>query len=591
MAQLLDYLSEKYQQESVDEVNRRLLELSSLFEISQLLNESLELSRVLNNVLFIPMGRLMIPRGAIILKLGNEYKVVMAKGIPESMKSKTFPPESIPDECFTVYKFSEESDRKNTSEIHEFIKEAQLEISIPFIYNQKPLGLMLFGAKLNKTDFSEEETDFLNSLANLSATTIENALQLEEIKQINRQLDERIQELKTLFDIGQGLSSTLDYSKILKLLVYALMGQMLITKYAIILKQETHFSIHENKGFNEDFLESIYSTFYKSSKPQSSAIAKNLEDKSLAKLCEKHGVQVIIPMQHQDKLIGYILLGSKISGQEFSETDLEFLTTLVSQAVISLENARLFEETLEKQRLEEELNVARTIQKNLLPKNIPQIPGYEIFGMNNSSKQVGGDYYDVITIDRDRVALAIGDVSGKGVPASLLMANLQAALRVMMTPDLNLAEVVEKLNNLIHSNTALDKFITFFIGILNTKDHTLEYVNAGHNNPIFYSADAKLNLLDVGGIILGIMPRYSYKTGKISLQPTDLILTYTDGVSETINRDEEEFGEQRLYDLVKSQNQQPVKQIVENVWRAIDEFAAGEPQADDITMLAVRRLT
>jgi sigma-B regulation protein RsbU (phosphoserine phosphatase) len=588
MAQLLDYLSEKYQPDSIDEVNRRLLELSSLFEISQLLNESLELSRVLNNVLFIPMGRLMIPRGAIILKLRGEYKVVMAKGIPGELKSKTFPADSIPEECFAIQQFN--PDNGKDSEIYQFAKTARLEISVPFMYNNQPLGLMLFGPKLKKGDFTKEETDFLLSLANLSATTIENALQLEEIKQINRQLDERIQELKTLFDIGQGLSSTLDYSKILKLLVYALMGQMLITKYAIILKNESHFSIHENKGFNEDFLETLYSQLHKESQSQAAVVAQNLADETAVTLCAKHGVQVVIPMRHQEKLIGYIFLGAKISGQAFSETDLEFLTTLVSQAVISLENARLFEETLEKQRMEEELNVARNIQKKLLPKSIPQIEGYEIYGMNTSSKQVGGDYYDVIPIDENRLALAIGDVSGKGVPASLLMANLQSALRVMMVPEVNLAEVVEKLNTLIYNNTGLDKFITFFIGILNTKKHTLEYVNAGHNNPILCSPQNEMRFLDIGGIILGIMPGYSYNTGSISLKKGDFILTYTDGVNEAINPGEEEFGEERLYELVKSHTKQPVKQIVENVWQAIDKFAAGYPQADDVTMLAVRRL-
>jgi sigma-B regulation protein RsbU (phosphoserine phosphatase) len=203
---------------------------------------------------------------------------------------------------------------------------------------------------------------------------------------------------------------------------------------------------------------------------------------------------------------------------------------------------------------------------------------------------VGGDYYDVIPIDENRLALAIGDVSGKGVPASLLMANLQSALRVMMVPEVNLAEVVEKLNTLIYNNTGLDKFITFFIGILNTKKHTLEYVNAGHNNPILCSPQNEMRFLDIGGIILGIMPGYSYNTGSISLKKGDFILTYTDGVNEAINPGEEEFGEERLYELVKSHTKQPVKQIVENVWQAIDKFAAGYPQADDVTMLAVRRL-
>lgn len=591
MTQWLNYLSEKYQQESVDEINRRLLELSSLFEISQLLNESLELSRVLNNVLFIPMGRLMIPRGVILLKRDGEFKVVMAKGIADSLKERRFDARAFENLNFEALQSNDLKKSNFPQTFIDFTSEASLGIMIPFISNNSTLGMMLFGSKLTGKAFSDEEIDFLKSLANLSASTITNALQLDEIKQINRQLDERIHELKTLFDIGKGLSSTLEFNKILKLLAYALMGQMLITRYAVLLCEDQTLSIHENKGFDPKKLAGCSKELMKMAIPQAPTPVAELSRKSLAKRLAKIDAHCIIPLQHQDKLLGYIMLGNKITGQEFSATDLEFLTTLVSQAVISMENARLFEETLEKQRLEEELNLARNIQKKLLPKSIPDVEGYEIHGMNTSSKQVGGDYFDVIQIDEHRTALAIADVSGKGVPASLLMANMQAALRVMMIPGLDLPEVVAKLNALIHSNTDLDKFITFFIGILDTRDHSFEYVNAGHNNPHFLTADGQLKFLDIGGILLGIMPSYSYNTGKIMLNPGDLVLTYTDGVNEAMSPDGEEFGDPRLNDLSLSLYQQPVVEIVEKIWETIDDFSAGEPQADDVTMLAVKRLS
>ncbi|MCB9090365.1 MAG: SpoIIE family protein phosphatase [Calditrichae bacterium] len=590
MAQLLDYLSEKYQQETVDEVNRRLVELSSLFEISQLLNESLELSRVLNNVLLIPMGRLMIPRCAIILRLKDQYKVVMSKGLAPALKDRAFTRESLPSKCFVVQQFEDDKISPDLPQAFgEFVAAANLKIAVPFICKNRPLGFMLFSSKLNKTDFTGEEIDFLNSLANLSATSIENALQVEEIKEINTKLDRRIQELKALFDIGQGLSATLKAEEILRLLTYALMGQMLVMKYAILLKGDAHFFVYDSKGFKPQMLESICPPFNQFKTPETSRRSSQIEHPQLAKLFQQHDVKVLIPMKHQDKLLGYVLLGAKMSGEPYSDTDLEFLTTLVSQAVISLENARLFEETLEKQRLEEELNVARTIQKKLLPKTIPEIKGYEIYGMNNSSKQVGGDYYDVIPIDDHRVALAIADVSGKGVPASLLMANLQAALRVMMTPDLVLPEVVSKLNHLIYTNTGLDKFITFFIGILDLRTHSMEYINAGHNNPFQYRPDDEMHFLDIGGIILGIMPSYRYNTGKVSLEPGDLVLTYTDGVNEAVNTRDEEWGEEPMYEIVRTHSQEPVKAIVDRILEGIEAFSRGAQQADDITILAFRR--
>ncbi len=600
MGQIIDYLSEKYQHETSDEVNRKLLELSSLFEISQLINESLELGRVLNNVLLIPMGRLMIPRCAILLKHNDEkkYRIVMAKGISEELKKHTFSPEIISDICSDIRVFNSNNGHQ-LSEFDEFVKSGSFKISVPFIFDNRPLGLMLFSEKLNKTEFNSDEIEFLKSLANLSASTVNNALQLDEIKQINtqldeknKQLDEKIQELNALFDISQGLSSaTLDYQKILRLLAFALMGQMRTTKYAILLKKEAHFESYEAKGYNDDIIDKICQELPNLSPAPSAVLVSDVDNKTLLKVLQKNEVEVVVPMQHQDKVLGFLILGPKFTRQSYEKADLEFLTTLISQAVISLENARLFEETLEKQRLEEELNVARTIQKKLLPKSIPEIAGYDVYGMNDSSKQVGGDYFDIIPIDEERVAMAIGDVSGKGIPASLLMANLQAALRVMMTPDLNLAAVVGKLNDLIHANTGLDKFITFFIGILNIKEHTMEYVNAGHNNPVHYTAKSEMNFLDIGGIILGIMPNYAYNTGKISLEKGDAVVTYTDGVNEAIDPDGEEWGEEPLYDLIKAADpEKPVKELVDTVLTAIDDFAAGEPQADDVTMLVFRRL-
>lgn len=586
MTQFIDYLSEKYQSESVDEINRRLLELTSLFEISQILNESLELEHVLSNVLLIPMGRLMIPRGTIILKKNDEYKIEMSKGLPLEHQDGAFPATGdMPKKSCLI----SESGKTFDHPIFQFAKSVNLELCIPFISQNRCLGLALFGPKLNRTKFSEEETDFLNSLASIATSSIENALQLDQIRDVNKRLDERIQELRTLFDITQGLSATLENSKILKLLVYALMGQMLITRYAILLKNENEFFIQENKGFTAEVIENFSNKLLEISVPERAIQTSDLTDSSLSGSLKKNGIEALAPMVHQNKLLGYILLGSRMSQQELTENDLEFLTTLVSQAVISLENARLFQETLEKQRIEEELNVARTMQKKLLPKTLPSIPNYDIYGINISSRQVGGDYYDVITIDDNHSALAIGDVSGKSVPAALLMANLQAALRVMIKQKIPLAEIVSNLNDLIHSNTDPDKYITFFVGILNRKENLFQYVNAGHNPPLLYRRNGNVEELDVGGIILGMLPRYAYQEGKIQFNPGDLFYSYTDGVNEAINPAEEEFGEERLRKVVTANRKKSSQKIAAAMLESIKTFAGNSPQEDDITMLVLKR--
>jgi sigma-B regulation protein RsbU (phosphoserine phosphatase) len=590
MANLIDYLSEKYKPESIDEINRRLLELSSLFEISQTLNESLDLSHVLNNVLLIPMGRMMIARGAIILRENNCFRIHLSKGLSKNLEEKAITVSDIPHQAF---KISDLKERDDIYSVSLFAADAKLELGIPFISHNRCLGIALFGPKLNKTDFSKDEKDFLNSLASIATSSIENALQLKKTQEINRQLDERIQELKTLFDIGQGLAATLEYSKILRLLTYAFMGQMLITHYSILLKQDDELHIQENKGFSEGLIESIAQRLLKISTPETAVVTEDLSDTKLVEILSKNDIKVLIPLTHQDKLLGYILLGARISNQKYGTNDLEFLTTLVSQAVISLENARLFQETLEKQRLEEELNVARKIQKNLLPKSLPVIEFYDIYGINISSKQVGGDYYDVIPLDVDRYIFAIGDVSGKSVPAALLMANLQAGLRVMVNQSIPLPEIVSNLNNLIYNNTDPDKYITFFIGILDVKKNVFEYINAGHNPPILCDHDGKMEILDVGGIILGMMPNFSYPSAHIELQKNDFILTYTDGINEAIDPSdarEEEYGEERLRKVILKTRERSTRDLANAVLEDIREFTRNNLDSDDVTMLVLKRI-
>ncbi|MEJ2050354.1 MAG: SpoIIE family protein phosphatase, partial [Calditrichota bacterium] len=470
-----------------------------------------------------------------------------------------------------------------------FLSNYKLAIAVPIISQNQLKGLALYGHKLTKQAFSEEEIDFMLSLANLSATAVVNALKVEEIKNINLQLDERVQQLKTLFDIAQGLSATLDSDKIVKLLTYALMGQMLVYHYAIVIQRNGDLQKMDCKGFLQDNIEILSKELSKYPELQSPAIIDTLSNKELKDQLWNIGARIFIPLRHQNQNIGYILLGEKINKQKYSDVDVEFLTTLINQAVISIENARLFKETLEKQRIEQELQVAKTIQSKLLPREIIPIPGYDFWGINKSSKEVGGDYYDVIGISDRTIALAIADVSGKSVPAALLMANLQAGLRSLIRENIPLNQIVGRLNILIHQNTDIDKYITFFVGTLNVVSHEFIYVNAGHNPPILYHQNGALDLLDVGGIILGMIPDYQYQTGKIILQPKDTLVCYTDGVNEALNSNEEEYGEEQLQNFIAQKHDLNAHALAEALVSDILRFTRGTPQYDDITLLIGKR--
>jgi sigma-B regulation protein RsbU (phosphoserine phosphatase) len=234
--------------------------------------------------------------------------------------------------------------------------------------------------------------------------------------------------------------------------------------------------------------------------------------------------------------------------------------------------------------------VAKSIQKKLLPREIVQIQGYDTWGINNSSKEVGGDYFDIIPVSPQRFALAIGDVSGKSVPAALIMANLQAGLRTIISENPHLDQVVGKLNTLIYHNTDLDKYITFFIGVLDAESHEFTYVNAGHNPPLFIDSKNNFHLLEEGGIILGMMPDFIYKVGKIKFKADDVLVCYTDGVNEALNLEEEEFGEERLKELIIKHRELDSQQLSDKIIEEIYRFSEGVPQYDDITLLMTKRL-
>ncbi len=584
-----DYLAsfkdrQKLASEESDDMNRRLIELSALFEISQTLNSSLNLQSILNNVLLVPMGRMMLGKGIIMLKKQDcIYRIETLKGLPHSLFNKDINLQGLPNHAFLINNLPEDLEWTT------FFSDFKIEIIIPFIARTDILGLMAFGHKLNGEPFSEAEIEFLNSLGNIATTSIENALVFEQIKQVNRQLDHKIQELNTLFDIGKELNLTFERTKILKLLSYALMGQVTVNNYVVALKEDDHFEAVQVKGSSFPLREGEKcAELCKRSGFIQSPYLRD-DDGDFDDYLSELGVQVIIPMQIQNETRGFIFLGEKITKKDFSKSDLEFLQTLGNVAIISLENSRLFQETLEKQRLEEEMAMARNIQNRLLPKNMPVLKQVELDGINVPSKHVGGDYFDIIRIDRNHLGITIADVSGKGMPAALLMSNLQASLQTLVRDNFQLDKLVGRINDVIYKNTDTEKYITFFYGQLDLRTLEMRYVNAGHNPPYLIRTDGKIEELFEGGIILGMMPDVHYNTGNVLFNPGDTLIMYTDGVTETMNEEEMEFEEKGLIEFLGNNcaDHSP-EQLNRKLIDALNAFAGKAPQNDDITILTMR---
>lgn len=568
------------------EHDRRLVELQSLFDLSKTLNSSLNLKSILDTLLLTPMGRLLISQGCMLLSDDQRiFKVVTVKGLHRELVGKAI---SVEEEWHDPKLRDEIKD----STAREFLQNNNLQLACPILSNNSCIGLLLLGGKLGGRTFSTDDLEYLSSLTNLAAPAVQNSKYVRELQGVNWQLDKKIQELNTLFDISKELNATLDQDKIANTLAYAIMGELMVQRFLLLLEEGQQglqslvakgFRNQDDRKFlqNRQAIESILTI-------RTATHIDTIDDDHLAGALEKAGLSVLVPLIVQDKLKGCILVGGRLNNKPIQQDELEFLSTLGNAAMISLENARLFEETIEKQRLEEELSIAKDIQQKLLPSEPLSVPGFEFAGFNTPSRQVGGDYYDLVKIDNKRIAVAIGDVSGKGVGASLLMANLQASLHALIRAELELSDIVYRINNIIYANTSMDKFITFFLGMVDIEERTLTYVNAGHNPPYIRRDGRELIKLEAGGLILGMMPNMPYQQDTLTLQSGDLLVLFTDGVSEAMDEDDEEFEEWRVEEFICNFKKTSALELVKDLSETVQQFCGSAPQSDDITIVAVQ---
>ena len=309
----------------------------------------------------------------------------------------------------------------------------------------------------------------------------------------------------------------------------------------------------------------------------------------------QHNIALILPLVTHSELIGFLGIGSKAEKRDFEPKDFEILKSLSNQIAIAADNILLLEENVEKKRMEAELTIARQVQEKMLPRDIPNAAGLEIAAMSKFCTEVAGDYYDVINADNGRTILAIGDVSGKGAAAALLMSNVQASLRTAVgiesqSGGIQLEGIVTNINQLIYSNSQPEQFITFFVALFDPSTRKLDYINAGHNPPLVVNKFGYATELTEGGILLGIMPGMSYKSASLQLEPDDILFLYTDGLSEAARADEEMFGEDRIKQFLASNVSLAPSAILENIERDVALYIGEESLTDDFTLLCVKVL-
>ena len=289
----------------------------------------------------------------------------------------------------------------------------------------------------------------------------------------------------------------------------------------------------------------------------------------------------------EDAVIGLVYVDSLMASHSFNEEDVRILTALANVAAAKIENSRLLEESIEKRRLEEEMQVAAEIQRALLPASAPPLAGYGVVGSNRPCRTVGGDYFD-FAVDHGRLNFALGDVSGKGTGAALLMTVLRASVRGHWA-DGEPAEAVTRINRTVCQNVTPGKYITFFMGRLEPDSGRVSYVNAGHNPPIVVRADGTLDSLTTGGVVLGLFEEGAYEQATTRLDHGDVLVVFSDGVTEAWNHDDEEFGDARLAELVRQGRDLDAPALEAGILRELDRFSQGTKATDDRTLIVIKR--
>jgi sigma-B regulation protein RsbU (phosphoserine phosphatase) len=598
-------------------------DLHALYETSRLLGSSLELDFVLGNLLLTALSKLLVTRGAVLLWRPAEggYRVAAQKGELALAEGDVL---TLEDGEGPGHLAASDAPLWGNA-LPGPLAERGVALALPLQRGERQLGLLALGPKATGAPFETPEVEFVASLASMSAAAVENALLVEELRQANRDLDGKVQELNTLFDLSQEMGATLEEERLGKLFSYALMGQMAVRRHLFLVREGgtdadgtplpfravaqghgTPAALAETPALTEALC-ARRELVRLSDRPDAGEGESGEEAGAPWQALREAGLEIVLPIRQQEETRAALALGPKLTEKPYAPGDIEFLYSLGHLALTSLQNARLVAEQIEMERLEQEIALARDAQERLLPGQLPEVQGAEVAARTVPSREVGGDYYDVIALpggaeedseaDPGCLLLAIADVTGKGVPASLLMANLQAALRALVPADragesLSLSELAGCLNRVACQNTDAGTFVTFFVATYDPATRTLDYVNAGHNPPMLLRADGgdagEPERLETGGLLLGVMRGASYETGHASLRPGDALAIFTDGAPEAMTPDGEEFGEKRLAGSLRAHHPGGPEVLLDGVFEDVRAFAGHPPYlSDDLTMIAL----
>ena len=456
---------------------------------------------------------------------------------------------------------------------------------VPLKGTKRISGFIIFSNTLQYSLQFDELRELLENLFRKIAHILENAAIHQEIKR-------KSLESQLLLEIVGKITSTLNLQNVLEAIVDNLSKLVEYDAAAIFLVDRERKILQQvvSRGYDKRKLELLTLKLDQGISGQVIKTHKGINIPDVSKHPNYYAArtqtksQLTVPIISRGHAIGALVLESN-KLKHFTEADLELLTFFSGLAAIAIRNAQLHEDSLKKKRLESDLLVASRVQKMLLPKRVPTIHGLQSDIFNIPSQIIGGDLYDVFKIDEYRQGFAIGDVSGKGAPAAILMAVAYAGFRSLLKEIDPVVTVVARLNNFLAEVTTPAYYATFVYGILDLRQCLLTYCNAGHNPPILLRKDLSVTFLDKGGIVLGFLENQQYQQTTIPLQSGDYICLYTDGVTEIKNRDNKEFEEKRLIRLLKKNYGLPPREMRKKIISAVQRFSGKKEFQDDLTLL------
>lgn len=399
---------------------------------------------------------------------------------------------------------------------------------------------------------------------------------------LQKKIEKKELELNALLEITQAINSNVPEESLYKIFNFTLRSNLNINKLALFVLDEV-WNCKVSFGTKKSFLEITLDDHFK--------MIRKIHSMSEFEKCAFHEFDIVIPVAHKDSTLALIFVGGAENQQSNHDRDenIKFIQALSNIIIVAIENKKLARRQLEQEAFRKELEIASDVQQFLFPEKLPNTDRLKIEASYLPHDLVGGDYYDYIPINKNQFLICVADVSGKGIPAALMMSNFQASLRTLLRQTPNLTEILEALNYQVLENTKGEKFITFFGAIYDLSLKTMVYVNAGHNPPILYTKKKGFQLLEEGSTVIGAMhPLPFINEGFITDLDEFFLFAYTDGLTETVNESEEEFGHETVMKYLETNFNKDLKTMHQDIIVALDGFKGKNGYKDDITMLSCR---